>query len=189
MSRLCHRHLGIAACQRMRQRCLISLFTYMQAHIKFISAADAQASTCMQVRQALAGWQLYLRQPILPASAAYVLLFFNAVLGPGGMMTAFLASKGLSGAASGVFRQTLQKPRISASHPKTPRKHCELCGPRTELSSAAIAQDACIARRSLGIAAQDKRPKDSAVLLAAAGWGARLWALRAPGPGAPPLSA
>lgn len=60
-----------------------------------------------QVRQALAGWLVYMRHPIFPASAAYVLLFVNAVLGPGAMMTAFLASRGLSGAASGVFRHVL----------------------------------------------------------------------------------
>jgi iron-regulated transporter 1 len=50
------------------------------------------------------GWRLYLRQPILPASIAYIMLYFNAVLGPGGLMTAFLASRGLSGTAAAVFR-------------------------------------------------------------------------------------
>ena len=56
------------------------------------------------MRQSLEGWKLYLRQPIFPASAAYIMLFFNAVLGPGSLMTAFLASKGLSGTGSAIFR-------------------------------------------------------------------------------------
>ena len=56
------------------------------------------------MQQSLAGWRLYLRQPIFPASAAYIMLFFNAVLGPGSLMTAFLASKGLSGTGSALFR-------------------------------------------------------------------------------------
>ena len=57
-----------------------------------------------QVQQTLEGWRLYLRQPILPASLAYIMLYFNAVLGPGGLMTAFLASRGLSGTAAALFR-------------------------------------------------------------------------------------
>ncbi|KAK6143861.1 hypothetical protein DH2020_024209 [Rehmannia glutinosa] len=35
------------------------------------------------------GWFEYIQQPVLPASLAYVLLYFN-VLAPGGLMTAFL---------------------------------------------------------------------------------------------------
>jgi hypothetical protein len=69
-------------------------------------SSSCKPACTAQVRQALAGWQVYLRQPIFPASAVYVLLFFNAVLGPGAMMTAFLAARGLSGAASGVFRRS-----------------------------------------------------------------------------------
>ncbi len=64
----------------------------------------ADKGRCAQVQQSLAGWRLYLRQPIFPASAAYIMLFFNAVLGPGSLMTAFLASKGLSGTGSALFR-------------------------------------------------------------------------------------
>ncbi|KAK6159803.1 hypothetical protein DH2020_003184 [Rehmannia glutinosa] len=36
------------------------------------------------------GWFEYIQQPVLPASLAYVLLYFNVVLAPGGLMTAFL---------------------------------------------------------------------------------------------------
>ena len=58
----------------------------------------------VQVERTLAGWLLYLRQPVLPASLAYILLMFNAVLSPGGLMTAFLASRGLTGTAAALFR-------------------------------------------------------------------------------------
>ncbi|KAG6406295.1 hypothetical protein SASPL_133895 [Salvia splendens] len=40
------------------------------------------------------GWSEYIQQPVLPASLAYVLLYFN-VLTPGGMMTAFLTQHGI----------------------------------------------------------------------------------------------
>lgn len=50
------------------------------------------------------GWRAYFRQPFLPASLAYVIIFFNAVLSPGGLMTAFLTSRGLSGMAAAAFR-------------------------------------------------------------------------------------
>lgn len=40
------------------------------------------------------GWMEYLQQPVLPASLAYVLLYFN-VLTPGGLMTAFLTQRGI----------------------------------------------------------------------------------------------
>ena len=41
------------------------------------------------------GWMEYLQQPVLPASLAYVLLYFNAVLAPGSLMTAFLTQQGM----------------------------------------------------------------------------------------------
>jgi hypothetical protein len=41
------------------------------------------------------GWKQYLSQPVLPASLAYVLLYFNAVLAPGGLMTTYLSQQGL----------------------------------------------------------------------------------------------
>ena len=60
-----------------------------------------------QFRRTFSGWSLYLRQPVLPASMAYILLGFNAVLSPGGLMTAFLASRGLTGTSAALFRQGL----------------------------------------------------------------------------------
>ena len=41
------------------------------------------------------GWKQYLAQPVLPASLAYVLLYFNAVLAPGGLMTTYLTQQGM----------------------------------------------------------------------------------------------
>ncbi|KAJ9557592.1 hypothetical protein OSB04_012206 [Centaurea solstitialis] len=49
------------------------------------------------------GWDEYMQQPVLPASLAYVLLCFNVVLAPGGLMTAFLTQHGLSPSLIGGF--------------------------------------------------------------------------------------
>ncbi|XP_042005356.1 solute carrier family 40 member 3, chloroplastic-like isoform X2 [Salvia splendens] len=49
------------------------------------------------------GWSEYIQQPVLPASLAYVLLYFNVVLTPGGMMTAFLTQHGLNPTIIGGF--------------------------------------------------------------------------------------
>ncbi|XWS57422.1 hypothetical protein CRYUN_Cryun09bG0173000 [Craigia yunnanensis] len=42
------------------------------------------------------GCREYIQQPVLPASLAYVLLYFNVVLTPGSLMTAFLTQHGLN---------------------------------------------------------------------------------------------
>ncbi|KAK2968745.1 hypothetical protein RJ640_020381 [Escallonia rubra] len=49
------------------------------------------------------GWVEYLQQPVLPASLAYVLLYFNVVLAPSGLMTAFLTQHGLNPSIIGGF--------------------------------------------------------------------------------------
>ncbi|CAA0816528.1 Solute carrier family 40 member 3- chloroplastic [Striga hermonthica] len=49
------------------------------------------------------GWFEYIKQPVLPASLAYVLLYFNVVLAPGGLMTAFLTHNGLNPSIIGAF--------------------------------------------------------------------------------------
>lgn len=49
------------------------------------------------------GWVEYLQQPVLPASIAYVLLYFNVVLTPGGLMTAFLMQHALNPTFIGAF--------------------------------------------------------------------------------------
>ncbi len=72
--------------------------------IKRMLGGELSLHPCLQMQQTMWGWRLYLKQPILPASIAYIMLYFNAVLGPGGLMTAFLASRGLSGTAAALFR-------------------------------------------------------------------------------------
>ena len=57
-----------------------------------------------QAAHALDGWKAYFRQPILPSSLTFVLLFFNVALSPGGLITAFLTAKGLDGTGMAIFR-------------------------------------------------------------------------------------
>lgn len=49
------------------------------------------------------GWKEYMQQPVLPASLAYVLLYFNIVLTPSSLMTAFLTQRGLNPSIIGGF--------------------------------------------------------------------------------------
>ncbi|XP_078443219.1 iron-regulated protein 3 [Wolffia australiana] len=49
------------------------------------------------------GWTEYKLQPVLPASMAYVLLYFNIALEPGALMTAFLTHRGISPYVIGCF--------------------------------------------------------------------------------------
>ncbi|BBM99026.1 solute carrier family 40 (iron-regulated transporter), member 1 [Marchantia polymorpha subsp. ruderalis] len=56
------------------------------------------------VNAVLLGWKNYFAQPVLPASLAYVMLYFNAVLSPGGLMTSFLTQSEINPAMIGVFR-------------------------------------------------------------------------------------
>ncbi|XP_020243580.1 solute carrier family 40 member 2, chloroplastic [Asparagus officinalis] len=49
------------------------------------------------------GWMEYKHQPVLPASVAYVLLYFNIALAPGAIMTAFLMHHGTSPSIIGSF--------------------------------------------------------------------------------------
>lgn len=57
-----------------------------------------------QAMLAVEGWSCYFRQPIVPSSMAFVLLFFNVVMSPGGLITALLTSWGMDGTATAVFR-------------------------------------------------------------------------------------
>lgn len=57
-----------------------------------------------QAMHAYDGWKSYFRQPILPSSLTFVLLFFNVALSPGGLITAFLTAKGLDGTGMAIFR-------------------------------------------------------------------------------------
>ncbi|EAY96433.1 hypothetical protein OsI_18330 [Oryza sativa Indica Group] len=49
------------------------------------------------------GWSEYMRQPVLPASLAYVFVCFNVALAPGALMTTFLIHQGVSPSVIGAF--------------------------------------------------------------------------------------
>ncbi|MBA0787690.1 hypothetical protein Gotri_027207 [Gossypium trilobum] len=55
---------------------------------------DAQNFVSTGLEAIKHGWREYIQQPVLPASLAYVLLYFNVVLTPGSLMTAFLTQRG-----------------------------------------------------------------------------------------------
>ncbi|KAL8528213.1 hypothetical protein ACS0TY_005864 [Phlomoides rotata] len=58
------------------------------------SIHDAENIFTTSIEATKHGWFEYIQQPILPASLAYVLLYFNVALAPGGLMTAFLTQHG-----------------------------------------------------------------------------------------------
>ncbi|KAK1374050.1 Solute carrier family 40 protein [Heracleum sosnowskyi] len=64
---------------------------------------DVKSLVEMSVEAIKQGWSEYMQQPVLPASLAYVLLCFNVVLAPGGLMTAFLTHRGLNPSIIGGF--------------------------------------------------------------------------------------
>ncbi|WOL03260.1 solute carrier family 40 member 2, chloroplastic [Canna indica] len=49
------------------------------------------------------GWKEYKHQPVLPASLAYVLLYFNIALAPGAIMTSLLVHHGINPSIIGGF--------------------------------------------------------------------------------------
>ncbi|XP_012476506.1 solute carrier family 40 member 3, chloroplastic isoform X1 [Gossypium raimondii] len=64
---------------------------------------DAQNFVSTGLEAIKHGWREYIQQPVLPASLAYVLLYFNVVLTPGSLMTAFLTQRGLNPSVIGGF--------------------------------------------------------------------------------------
>jgi hypothetical protein len=60
----------------------------------------------LAARLALAadGWRAYARQPVLSSSLAWVCLFLNVAMSPGGLITGTLAAWGLDGSAMAAFR-------------------------------------------------------------------------------------
>jgi len=50
------------------------------------------------------GWKIYLAQPVLAASLAYVMLHFNTCLSPSSLLSAYLSESGVSVAANALFR-------------------------------------------------------------------------------------
>lgn len=81
------------------------------ARLRKVHAAEAAARRApllqrarVQLAHSLDGWRSYFRQPILPSSLTFVLLFFNVVLSPGGLITAFLTLWGMDSNAMAIFR-------------------------------------------------------------------------------------
>eukprot|EP00250_Pteridium_aquilinum_P015300 c22508_g1_i2 orf=106-1806(+) len=68
------------------------------------TSMDRNLSVSLGLEIFTQGWLLYLMQPILPASIAYVLLSFNTVLAPSSLMTTFLTQRGLNPAVIGSYR-------------------------------------------------------------------------------------
>ena len=69
--------------------------------------ADGSTEALPRWRQVLAstvrGWRYYFASPVLPASLAYVLLYSNAMLSPGSLMTSLLTHRGECKAMSTTF--------------------------------------------------------------------------------------
>eukprot|EP00887_Chlorella_sp_A99_P005153 scaffold40.g5153.t1 len=57
-----------------------------------------------QLAHSMDGWKVYFRQPILPSSLAFVLLFGNIMLAPGNLIVALLDSYGFDSNAHALFR-------------------------------------------------------------------------------------
>ncbi|XP_027364088.1 solute carrier family 40 member 3, chloroplastic isoform X2 [Abrus precatorius] len=67
------------------------------------STTDADSIVFKGLEAIKLGWKEYLGQPVLPASLAWVLLYFNIVLAPGSLLTAFLTQRGLHPSIIGGF--------------------------------------------------------------------------------------
>ena len=82
--------------------CLFKNSEVMTRHTQSSETLCKDLRTCATVGGAVRAaqrlprvWRAYFSQPVLPASLALIMLYFNAVLSPGGLMTAFLSSLGL----------------------------------------------------------------------------------------------
>jgi len=73
-------------------------------------AADAARAFLRQagsvLRDVSLTWRRYFRQPTAITSYTTVILYFNAVLAPGGLMTAYLTLIGCSGTGAAIFRSS-----------------------------------------------------------------------------------
>ncbi|KDP23393.1 hypothetical protein JCGZ_23226 [Jatropha curcas] len=67
------------------------------------ATADADSIVDRGLETIKLGWKEYMQQPALPASLSYVLLYFNVVLAPGSLMTAFLTQRGVNPSMIGGF--------------------------------------------------------------------------------------
>ena len=81
---------------------LLALFSGLHLFQRLIYACLWTVNTGLEAIKL--GWREYIQQPVLPASLAYVLLYFNVVLTPGSLMTAFLTQHGIFSIYYDLFR-------------------------------------------------------------------------------------
>uniref|UniRef100_A0A0D9ZTT7 Solute carrier family 40 member n=1 Tax=Oryza glumipatula TaxID=40148 RepID=A0A0D9ZTT7_9ORYZ len=73
------------------------------SHAEFTSSFSIRKTVEEAVATVRNGWSEYMRQPVLPASLAYVLVCFNVALAPGALMTTFLIHQGVRPSVIGAF--------------------------------------------------------------------------------------
>ncbi|CAI7798737.1 unnamed protein product [Closterium sp. NIES-53] len=81
------------------------LWRYTHAVVVSGLAVGAAAGAVVSAvgRAAGKGWRVFMQEAVMPASMAYVLLCFNAVLAPGVLMTSFLFHHGVGMGVIGAF--------------------------------------------------------------------------------------
>uniref|UniRef100_A0A0E0KY51 Solute carrier family 40 member n=1 Tax=Oryza punctata TaxID=4537 RepID=A0A0E0KY51_ORYPU len=103
---LCQLPLLILLCGEMN-RLADGIFDHTENTISHATTPTSSFSIGKTVKEAVAtirqGWSEYMRQPVLPASLAYVLVCFNVALAPGALMTTFLIHHGVRPTVIGAF--------------------------------------------------------------------------------------
>uniref|UniRef100_A0A0E0H8Z8 Solute carrier family 40 member n=1 Tax=Oryza nivara TaxID=4536 RepID=A0A0E0H8Z8_ORYNI len=103
---LCQLPLLIFLCGEMN-RLADGIFDHTENTISHATAPTSSFSIGKTVAEAVDtvrnGWSEYMRQPVLPASLAYVLVCFNVALAPGALMTTFLIHQGVRPSVIGAF--------------------------------------------------------------------------------------
>ncbi|EPS69601.1 hypothetical protein M569_05162, partial [Genlisea aurea] len=84
--------LGLAKCSQSGSGCSCE-----------VAIPDTENIFSRSIEAIKLGWVEYSQQPVLPASLACVLLYFNVVLAPSALMTAFLTQRGLNPSIIGGF--------------------------------------------------------------------------------------
>ncbi|KAL8463082.1 hypothetical protein ACS0TY_033922 [Phlomoides rotata] len=77
------------------------------------SIHDAENIFTTSIKATKHGWFEYIQQPVLPASLAYVLLYFNVALAPGGLMAAFLRQHDVR--VNGATRSASASPKFGTT--------------------------------------------------------------------------
>eukprot|EP00898_Chlorokybus_atmophyticus_P007851 jgi/Chlat1/8067/Chrsp73S07529 len=77
---------------------------HTSSSLSWLHALQSKQGLLAPLHTMMQSWKVYVSQPMAGASMAYVLLYFNAVLTPSGVLSAFLTQKGLPPSAVGAFR-------------------------------------------------------------------------------------